>query len=70
MIVLECDSLRAGPMTAGENRFHHDDLSPLSSRSRLPGFIYSLKNCPFALSSNHSIEKNRKTQVFKVAVLV
>ena len=30
----ECDSLRAGPMTAGENRFHHDDLSPLSSRSR------------------------------------
>ena len=41
----ECDSLRAGPMTAGNSRFQNDGHSPLSSRSRYQYyiFIYSLK---------------------------
>ena len=37
---LEYDSLRAGPMIAGDSRFQYDDYSLLSSRSRLPWFTH------------------------------
>ena len=37
---LEYDSLRTGPMIAGDSRFQYDDHSLLSSRSRLPWFTY------------------------------